>query len=294
MFGNRSRQSVLAIAGVVALAAAGCSSAGATPTPTVNPTPTAAIAIATATPAPTPTPGPTITYPTIDFTPGTVAVPREIDVTADDDLNFSPNVIVVAEGETVSFKITSVGKAVHEFMIGPADAAFSDTEGTPEVQDLKKGVPQTLTFTFEGPGPFAFACHEPGHFEHGMKGWIIVVGPDVPKVGTVANPRLVHIDMSDKLKFDPGNVVVAPGEAIRFLITNSGEKATHELALGPADKVAADEIDGTLVVEADEIEPGMMKDLAYTFDGPGPYGFACHEPGHFEAGMVGSIVFTTN
>jgi uncharacterized cupredoxin-like copper-binding protein len=290
---TRRWQPLLVLASATALAAAGCAAgAGSTPTWTFNPTPIAS-AVAVATPAPTPTPGPTITYPTIDFTPGTVAAPRQVDVTADDDLNFSPSVIVVAQGETVSFKITTIGKAVHEFMIGPADAAFTDTEGTPELENLKKGHPQTLTFTFDGPGPFAFACHEPGHFEHGMKGWIIVVGPDVPKVGTVANPRLVHIDMSDKLKFDPSSVVVAPGETIRFLITNSGE-ATHELALGPADKVAADQIDGKLVVEADEIDAGLMKDLVYTFDGPGPYGFACHEPGHFEAGMVGSIVFTTS
>ena len=291
----RTRRSfvLLAMASAVALTAAGCANtgAGAAPTWTFRPTATAAVAVAT--PAPTPTPGPTITYPTIDFTPGTVAAPREVDVTADDDLNFSPSVIVVAQGETVTFKVTTVGKAEHEFMIGPADAAFTDTEGTPELEGLQKGKAQSLTYTFTGPGPFAFACHEPGHFEHGMKGWILVVGPDVPRTGTVTSPRLVHIDMSDKLKFDPSSLVVAKGETIHFVITNSGT-VTHELALGPADKVAADQIDGTVVVEADEIEAGMAKDLVYTFDGAGPYGFACHEPGHFEAGMVGTIVFATN
>jgi uncharacterized cupredoxin-like copper-binding protein len=290
---NRSWKVLAAMTSSVALVAAGCAAGGsAAPTWTFNPTPTVE-PVAVATPVPTPTPGPTINYPTIDFVPGTAAAPREVDVTADDDLNFAPSVIVVAEGETVTFKITTIGKAVHEFMIGPADAAFADEEGTPELEDLAKGHPQTITYTFNGPGPFAFACHEPGHFEHGMLGWIIVVGPDVPKVGTVASPRLVHIDMSDELKFDPSSLVVAHDETIRFLVTNSGT-VTHEFALGPADKVAADEVDGKVVVEADEIEAGMLKELVYTFDGTGPYGYGCHEPGHFEAGMVGTIVFASS
>lgn len=36
---------------------------------------------------------------------------------------------------------------------------------------------------------------------------------------------------------------------------------------------------------------GMMqtKTLTYTFSGPGPFGFACHVAGHFEAGMQGTI-----
>jgi len=31
------------------------------------------------------------------------------------------------------------------------------------------------------------------------------------------------------------------------------------------------------------------RSLTYTFDGPGPYAFACHAPGHYEAGMLGTI-----
>jgi len=31
------------------------------------------------------------------------------------------------------------------------------------------------------------------------------------------------------------------------------------------------------------------RSLAYTFDERGPYAFACHATGHFEAGMAGTI-----
>lgn len=94
--------------------------------------------------------------------------------------------------------------------------------------------------------------------------------------------------MSDTLKFAPASIAVAKGETVTFIVSNLGT-ATHEIAIGPADKVDADEIDGTIVKEADEIAGHHLKTLTYTFDGPGPYGFACHEPGHLEAGMRGTI-----
>jgi Uncharacterized copper-binding protein len=213
-----------------------------------------------------------------------------VKITADDKLTFFRNVITVAEGETVTFAITNTGKAAHEFMLGPAADAMADKEGTPEAADIQAGKTKSLTFTFDGPGPYAFACHEPGHFEAGMFGYIVVVGPDVPAVGTVAQPRLVEVDASDALKFDPAEVSLAKGETVTFLLTNLGT-VTHEFAIGPAGKVDADEIDGTIVKEADEIAGHHLKTVTYTFDGAGPFAFACHVPGHFEAGMRGTITF---
>jgi uncharacterized cupredoxin-like copper-binding protein len=212
-------------------------------------------------------------------------------MTADDGLTFFPNVVHAIEGETITFRIHNLGKAAHEFMLGPVDAAFADTEGTPEVADINAGETKALTFTFAGPGPFAFACHEPGHFEAGMLGYVVLSGPDVPAVGTVKSPRSVEIAMTDKLVFDPAQVQVTKGETVQFLITNEGT-AVHEFAVGPAARVDADQVDGVTVLEADEILGHHLKVLAYTFDGTGPYAFACHEPGHFEAGMRGTIVVT--
>ncbi len=219
---------------------------------------------------------------------GTVAAPRVIEITADNDLTFFPNVVTVAEGETIKFKITNLGDAVHEFMIGPLDAAFADA-APDEVADIGQGQTKSLKFTFDGPGPYGFACHAPGHFEAGMLGYVVVVGPDVPAVGTAESPRLVSVEMTNDLKFVPNQIDVAMGETVTFLVTNTGT-VTHEMAIGPADKVDADDIDGVIVKEVDEIEGHHLKTVTYTFDGPGPYAFACHEPGHFEAGMRGTIV----
>ena len=82
--------------------------------------------------------------------------------------------------------------------------------------------------------------------------------------------------------------LLARGETIRFVLTNSGT-VVHEYQIGPADKVAADAVDGVVVVEMDKLEAGGTHVVDYTFDGAGPYAFACHEPGHYEAGMKDTI-----
>jgi uncharacterized cupredoxin-like copper-binding protein len=199
--------------------------------------------------------------------------------------------IQAAVGETVKFEVRNTGKAVHEFMIGPLAAAFADKEGTPEVADIGPGQTGELVFTFTGSGPFAFACHAPGHFEHGMQGYVQLVGPGAPTIGTKDDPRVVWMNMDDKLRFMPDSVTVQEGETIRFVLTNSG-KVVHEFQVGVADKVAADEVDNVTNVEKDELDEGSTHAVDFTFDGPGPYAFACHEPGHYEAGMHGEIVIT--
>lgn len=264
----------------IALIAAACSTGTTTPTETIQP-------IETAAPTNPPTTAPT-TQPTLGFTPGTAASPRVAEMTVDDLLNFTPGLVQAVVGETVTFRIHNVGTAVHEFMIGKMDAAFADLEGTPEVADIGPDQTVDLTFTFDGTGPFAFACHAPGHFEAGMAGYIQLVGPGAPTVGTKTDPRVVSVNMEDTLKFMPATVQVAKGETVRFVLTNSG-KAVHEFQVGPADKVAADDVDGVVVVEAKDLDAGGTHAVVYTFDGPGPYAFACHEPGHYEAGMKGII-----
>jgi uncharacterized cupredoxin-like copper-binding protein len=109
------------------------------------------------------------------FVAGSVASPRVIRVYAGPGYAFSPSSISVARGETVTFVVTTMGPTAHEFMVGPADAVASDTPGTPEVADIGMMQAKSLTYTFDGPGPYAFACHATGHYEAGMRGTIVVV-----------------------------------------------------------------------------------------------------------------------
>ncbi len=109
------------------------------------------------------------------FVPGTTAAPRGVRVVASGALRFYPDVVTVKQGETITFEVTAMGMASHEFMVGPAADVAADTAGTPEVADIGMMQTKSLTYTFTGSGPFAFACHAPGHYEAGMRGLIVVV-----------------------------------------------------------------------------------------------------------------------
>jgi uncharacterized cupredoxin-like copper-binding protein len=222
------------------------------------------------------------------FVAGTTAAPRIIRIEVTDLLLFNPTVVSIQQGETITFEIKNTGKAVHEFKVGPMKDVFDDLPGTPEVADINPDTTKKLTYTFTKTGPYAYACHAPGHFENGMIGFVNLI-PTKPWLGTAAHPRMVVIRMDDKLEFVPSEVSVTPGETILFVLPNVGKSLTHEFQVGPADRVSQDKADGQILVEVDKIEPYHVDYMTYTFGSVGPYAFACHEPGHYEAGMKGII-----
>jgi plastocyanin len=109
------------------------------------------------------------------FVPGTVASPRVVRLIATMGLRFVPGEVVVKRGETITFEVTSMGLLTHEFMVGPAADVAADKPGTPEVADIGMMDTGSVIYTFDGPGPYAFACHATGHYEAGMAGTITLV-----------------------------------------------------------------------------------------------------------------------
>ena len=111
--------------------------------------------------------------------------------------------------------------------------------------------------------------------------------------------RTIEIDMVD-IAFEPSSIDVEAGETVRFVFSNDGE-AVHEGYLG--DEHAQEEHDVERSGDGDEVEemdgmdhggdeeavvvdPGDTGELTYTFDEPGVIQIGCHQPGHYEAGMV--------
>ena len=109
------------------------------------------------------------------FVAGTASAPRVVRIVASGQLRFIPDVVTVQQGETITFYVSNEGMSVHDFMVGPAADVAADTAGTPEIADIAMMQTKSLTYTFSGSGPFAFACHAPGHYEAGMQGTIVVV-----------------------------------------------------------------------------------------------------------------------
>lgn len=106
--------------------------------------------------------------------------------------------------------------------------------------------------------------------------------------------RTINVSALDSLEFDPDSVEVESGETVTFEVTNEG-KNSHEFVLGDdsyqeehaAEMSGGEEMSGDL--NQIEIEPGETKSLTWTFIGDGEVRYGCHEPGHYEGGMVGTI-----
>ncbi len=109
---------------------------------------------------------------------------RTVEVTALDTMSFQPSRITASAGETVTFVVTNAGRAVHEFTLG--DAAMQQEHAAqmahmpdgvahdrPNTITLRPGETKQLTWRF-GTGSLEYACHEPGHYEAGMRGEITV------------------------------------------------------------------------------------------------------------------------
>ena len=110
--------------------------------------------------------------------------------------------------------------------------------------------------------------------------------------------RTIAIRMSDDMRFRPDRIEVREGETVRLVIRNAG-KILHELVLGtPAElkQHAALMKKSPAMAHGDpsmtHVKPGATGELAWNFNRPGTFQFACLIPGHFEAGMVGTVVVT--
>jgi len=108
--------------------------------------------------------------------------------------------------------------------------------------------------------------------------------------------RTIRVAMDDRMRFTPAVIEVRRGQTIRFVVSNKG-KVLHEMVLGTADELEkhAELMRKFPDMEHDEpnmvhVKPGASGDIAWTFDKPGTFAFACLIPGHYEAGMVGKVV----
>ncbi|MGH8378968.1 MAG: cupredoxin domain-containing protein [Gammaproteobacteria bacterium] len=111
--------------------------------------------------------------------------------------------------------------------------------------------------------------------------------------------RVIHIRALDTLRFEPAHIVVTRGETVKFAVTNVG-KLVHEFVIGDAAVQAAHEkemqaMQGKPMHDVNGIAllPGQTKNLVWTFTRDGVTEYACHEPGHYAADMVGKITITS-
>jgi Cu+-exporting ATPase len=106
--------------------------------------------------------------------------------------------------------------------------------------------------------------------------------------------RTINVEAADTLRFSPDRLTVSAGETVAFDITNSGV-LPHEFFVGtPAEQQAheAEMSPGSSMMDepnAVAVPAGGTARLVYTFDRPGTLEYGCHVPGHYAAGMLGTI-----
>ena len=110
-----------------------------------------------------------------------------------------------------------------------------------------------------------------------------------------AASRTIAIDMSDSMRFMPAAVTVKRGETVRFLVKNWGQ-VMHEMVIGTRESLErhAELMRKAPGMEHDEpymahVAPGKRGEIAWRFTRPGTYMYGCLIPGHWEAGMKGTI-----
>lgn len=125
--------------------------------------------------------GAVVTVPTSGGTPRTVEIEMR-------DIAYVPTSVDVKRGETVRFVFTNKGAVAHDAFIGDkaaqddhemkmrdmsstsmADHGASGSGGASNGITVEPGATGELTYTFDSTGEVLIGCHQPGHYEAGMK-----------------------------------------------------------------------------------------------------------------------------
>ena len=118
-------------------------------------------------------------------------------------------------------------------------------------------------------------------------------------IGKAGNPkkisRTVEIVADDNMRYAPDRINVKEGETIRFVVKNTGQ-LKHEMVLGTRKELVEH---AALMQKFPEMEhadanmlsllPGKTGEIVWQFTNSGTVDFACLQPGHMEAGMVGKV-----
>ena len=88
----------------------------------------------------------------------------------------------------MTFEVHNTGQIVHSFVLGDEEAQTEheaemqemSSEGgamehsEPNTLDVDPGATSSITWHFTEPGEVLYGCHQPGHYDAGMKGTITV------------------------------------------------------------------------------------------------------------------------
>lgn len=111
-------------------------------------------------------------------------VARNVKLEMADTMRFTPAEVTVKRGQTVRFVVRNDGKQLHEMVLGTVEELKEHAElmkkfpnmehADPNMAHVKPGATGEIVWQFTKPGEFQFGCLQPGHFEAGMVGKVVV------------------------------------------------------------------------------------------------------------------------
>ena len=108
--------------------------------------------------------------------------------------------------------------------------------------------------------------------------------------------RSIEVGMADNMRFTPERIEVRQGDTVKFVVRNAG-KVMHEFVIGTKAENAkhAEMMVKFPNMEHDEpymahVPPGKTGEIVWTFNRAGQFEFACLIAGHYQGGMVGTVI----
>jgi plastocyanin len=138
----------LALLGSLAIVFAGCGGAAATPTAEESEAPAASEA-------------PAVGARTVDLEIGAGQI--------------TPATVDVTKGETITFVAKNVSSEEVELIVGTQTDVDSDSgDSLKEAEHIAAGASGSVTYTFDGAGPYAYGDQEGDHYSKGAKGVVVL------------------------------------------------------------------------------------------------------------------------
>ncbi len=111
-------------------------------------------------------------------------VSRTIEISMQDTMRFSPELLNIKLGETIRFVANNDGQILHEFVLGTKETNDEHAELMLKFPGMEHDEPfmahvdpkesGEIVWTFNRAGNFDFACLIAGHYQAGMIGKIVV------------------------------------------------------------------------------------------------------------------------
>lgn len=159
--------------------------------------------------------------------------------------------------------------------------------------------PRTTILTAALAMAFSSLAIAHGNAEHGKKSAKRAISKEEHAFGREGDPRqarrTISVDMADTMRFTPAEITLRQGDTIKFVVRNSG-KVMHEMVIGTEEELKkhAEMMKKHPTMEHEEpymahVKPGAREEITWTFTKAGTFMYGCLIPGHFEAGMKGTI-----